>query len=446
MTTKVIENELISEMLKKDEEFKIEVDKTIKFIEAEYLNYFQILFNEVCGKTRKNKLNLRIDWKSFYNLSYESGMCCVEILQNIETWIFFNRGLSRYLNDPDQRSLFNEIIKEIVYCFREKEKSQIKYQNGKLYYVINSSLEMYEENESILSLNMIYYKILKEFQIFFYEEEESDDDEILNDIESIMSSGNDLMDLKKLNRTDRPLYFLVQMIRISKQFWIPNKTQTLMIELCKKELPMSETFIRGWVITKINSNYMFQERVFILTDKKFYTFHCDGSEYKDFRLDEFILCDIGRFVEQISKKDKNKKGKLLPFGLAVYTTEDSSNHTLKNLKEKKNQSIKSVGDVKRFVKGKKKKLKNIQQEGRPEYLNDLRVHYFGAPQTIYQSEDHYSFLLEVGWCIYTCAIQIKKDSLDEIYEPYENWEIEKPKGDVGSLIYNKLKLGKNKNE
>ena len=66
-----------------------------------------------------------------------------------------------------------------------------------------------------------------------------------------MSSGNDLMDLKKLNRTDKPLYFYVQMIRISKQFWIANKNQSLMIDLCKKELPMSETFIRGWVVTKI---------------------------------------------------------------------------------------------------------------------------------------------------------------------------------------------------
>jgi hypothetical protein len=46
---------------------------------------------------------------------------------------------------------------------------------------------------------------------------------------------------------------------------------------------------------------------------------------------------------------------------------------LKNIKEKKN-TIKSVGDVKRFVKGKKKNIKNDNIEGRPENLNDLRVH------------------------------------------------------------------------
>jgi hypothetical protein len=28
--------------------------------------------------------------------------------------------------------------------------------------------------------------------------------------------------------------------------------------------------------------------------------------------------------------------------------------------------------------------------------------------------------------------------LDEIFEPFENWDIEKPKGDVGSMLYNKF--------
>jgi hypothetical protein len=41
-------------------------------------------------------------------------------------------------------------------------------------------------------------------------------------------------------------------------------------------------------------------------------------------VNEYILCDVGRFVENVSKDKKEKKtGKLLPFGLAIYTTEES---------------------------------------------------------------------------------------------------------------------------
>jgi hypothetical protein len=102
-------------------------------------------------------------------------------------------------------------------------------------------------------LNLIYTSLLREFEDFFFEEEEDDDDQ-MNNIESIMSSGNDLNDMKKLNQTEKPLFFLIQMIRISKQFWVANKLQSSMIDLCKKELPIAEKFIRGWVVTKIKYN------------------------------------------------------------------------------------------------------------------------------------------------------------------------------------------------
>jgi hypothetical protein len=55
-----ITQQVFKDLMKNDEELKKEVEKTQKFIQGEYLNYFQILFNEVCGKTRKNKLELKI--------------------------------------------------------------------------------------------------------------------------------------------------------------------------------------------------------------------------------------------------------------------------------------------------------------------------------------------------------------------------------------------------
>jgi hypothetical protein len=55
-----ISQQIFKDLMKNDEDMKKEVEKTQKFIQGEYLNYFEILFNEVCGKTRKNKLELKI--------------------------------------------------------------------------------------------------------------------------------------------------------------------------------------------------------------------------------------------------------------------------------------------------------------------------------------------------------------------------------------------------
>jgi hypothetical protein len=79
-------------------------------------------------------------------------MCAVELLQNIEIWIFFHRGISRFLNDPDHRNLFNDVVKEIIYKFEETKKSTITYEKGKLFYSLNSSLEMFEENGKTTSI------------------------------------------------------------------------------------------------------------------------------------------------------------------------------------------------------------------------------------------------------------------------------------------------------
>lgn len=49
------------------------------------------------------------------------------------------------------------------------------------------------------------------------------------------------------------------------------------------------------------------------------------------------------------------------------------------------------------------------------------------------------FLLEVSWIIYIVVKNNKKEG--HIYEPFENQEIEKPKGDLSSYLYNKLNIG-----
>jgi hypothetical protein len=181
---------------------------------------------------------------------------------------------------------------------------------------------------------------------------------------------------------------------------------------------------------KVNVKFLYQERVFVLTDQNFYTFKLEKNEVnlkhtKSYKIDEVVLMDVGRFVDKIGKVQKKKEG----YGLAIFTNEDISSDDVHSAKKNNKKGAIRVhkGDTK--------------LNSRPS-TDNLRVHHFAAPESIYQSEDQFLFLLEIAWCIYIVAKEKKQDSDELIFPPYEEMEIEKPKSNVTSFLYNKLGLGK----
>lgn len=251
----------------------------------------------------------------------------------------------------------------------------------------------------------IYENIKYELDDFFDYSQVIEDLEEKQDQLKDVDTGKPIETLKNISKLENSMEILEKYLAVGKGLWKPSKIQQSVIDKCKKEIPKYEIILKSYFITKINVKFLHQDRIFVLTDQNFYTFKIEKDEVskshtKSYKLEEVVLMDIGRFVDKIGKQQKKKDG----FGLAIYTTEDilkDDIHSVSSIKEKNLQTITSFKDVKRhaslLIKGKKPKSEGVimpSNSSRPD-ISSLRIHYFGAANSVYQSEDQYCKFIKI---------------------------------------------------
>ncbi|KAL9649658.1 hypothetical protein ABK040_003335 [Willaertia magna] len=295
----------------------------------------------------------------------------------------------------------------------------------------------------------------------------------MNDQEDI-STGDKVKDLRKcalqpMIWEKKDLTKLLKLIQ-NDRYWKPNQEQEVMIEKCKGEIKIvkGEKIIKSWIITKLNRKSCKQERVFILTDRKFYTIKINGDKIdekhlKSYPLDAVIMLDCARFLPN---RDKKKK----PYGLAIYMSSDKVSSgtpvtpTFEDEEETDNKDKKVKKKLTQKVMGKLKKQKSLntkdsddeeeekikkaidldditpeeKNQQRPDTSN-LVAQYFMACTTVHQSDDQREFLLEVAWVLFAVISCLKGQKQ---LVPFTQHPIKRPKKDlVGTFLYNKLNIG-----
>lgn len=246
--------------------------------------------------------------------------------------------------------------------------------------------------------------------------------------------------------------------------------------MCEK-LKQKEYFIKSWVITKVNIQGMNQERILVLTTHRMYTgkvakdkenAYCDPSHLKYYDLSRYSAVDIARFKPTATQK-------VTPFGLAIYfrDPQKEAKYQMKRsasfsatkapppmLEKKEEQPEEAPKKKKKGIAGKLDKIvrkgsvmiKNAfknddedkdekkKERERPPVEEMLATVYM-APENIHIADFQQRYLAEVGWLTYAAALALRKSSQD-CYEPYDDYLIKRPEGNVGSFLYNKLGLGK----
>lgn len=409
-------------MDQKQQRVESSLDEIKSTVEKEFVYHFQeMLINAL--QTNED-LKFVMDWSS---LSKLKGMTnyAAELVQNHAFWVYLYRGVSRFVSNADQRELFVEYVHQIDFVFVDDVSSHLIHRGSSLIYKINPL------NLPLLP-NDIYNQISDEFSEYWAN---PDDVKVEKDTDYSMElskfdQNKPIEILKSISKEDHAKPLLDSLLRSNKKLWVANKLQQEHLDVCKRLLLNQEPIVRVWSIMKVNVQFMYQERVFVLTDSNFYTFKVEKGDVnlkhtKSYKLDEVVVLDIGRYVDKAGKQQKTKEG---GYGLAIYTSEELGSDDIHATKKSKKGAIRvQTGETKQSV--------------RPSTEN-LRVHYFASPASIYQSEDQFTFLQEVAWCIYIAAHDLKKDTDENIFTPYEDIEIEKPKSGVGSFFYNKLGLGK----
>jgi len=333
---------------------------------------------------------------------------------------------------------------------------------------------------------------------YIYDEKHLDDDDLIGNSNSMaVNRGDSVNDgdadkIEQLRRVclhphtweKRDISRMIRLLQnVDLRYWKPNSEQSIMIEKCIEQLEArfkkfasSEKIIKAWNITKINRKSLKQERVFVLTDSKFYTMkystnktELDEKHIKMYPLSAVVMMDVARFLPN---KDKKKK----PYGLAIYMEEDkvssgskvddedgdnSPNQLEDGKKKKKNLSQKVLGKLRK----EKTITDNYDEDGQGSGSDSLRrgttvegitleekhqirpdtsnlvAQYFMSCSTVHQSEDQRDFLMEIAWCLFCCCSAMKGDRQ---LVPFTQQQIKRPKKDVGSFLYNKLSMGMKK--
>lgn len=366
-------------------------------LDTEFIPHFKEVLSNACQ--RKLSLNITFDFNSLEQLRENQNIALATIQEN-SFWLYFYRGIARYLTQPEQRELFIDIIGNIskfneiylVFQFTSDNYSHIIFRKDTLIYFINP------KNKKLLP-GQIYENIKYELDEFFDYEQFIEDSEEKHDQLKDVDTGSTVETLRNISKLENSMEILEKYFTIGRGLWKPSKLQQNAIEKCKKEIPKTEKIIKSYCVTKINVKFIHQERIFVLTDTHFWTFKMEKDEVsknhtKSYKIEEIVLMDIGRFVEKIGKAQKKKDG----YGLAIYTTEEIQKddiHLVSSIKEKNSQTITSFKDVKRhaslLIKGKKSKSEAVimpSNSSRPD-ISTLRIHYFGAASSVYQSEDQY---------------------------------------------------------
>ncbi|KAG2383041.1 hypothetical protein C9374_005008 [Naegleria lovaniensis] len=352
---------------------------------------------------------------------------------------------------------------------------------------------------------------------YIYDEKHLDDDDLIGASSSmtnmnrdVMSNDSDLDKIEQLRRVclhphiweKRDISKMLRMLQNEDlRYWKPNSEQAIMIEKCVEQLELRfkkfstpEKIIKAWMITKINRKSLKQERVFVLTDSKFYTMKfskdIDEKHIKMYPLHAVAMMDCARFMPN---KDKKKK----PYGLAIYMDEekvssgskvaadddeqggshshhttngvnggdsDGSALTMEDKKKKKNLSQKVLGKLRKektlqtndtfldddsdnssdsLRRGTIVEEVSIEEKSqtRPE-TNNLVAQYFMSCSTVHQSEDQRDFLMEIAWTLFAACSALKGERQ---LVPFTQQQIKRPKKDlVGTYLYNKLNIGMKK--
>lgn len=348
---------------------------------------------------------------------------------------------------------------------------------------------------------------------YIYDEKHLDDDDLIGASSSMNNMNRDVMsndsDMDKIEQLKRACLHphvwekrdISKVLRILQnedlRYWKPNSEQATMIEKCVEQLEVRfkkflapEKIIKVWMVTKINRKSLKQERVFVLTDSKFYTMKfskdIDEKHIKMYPLHAVVMMDCARFMPN---KDKKKK----PYGLAIYMDEekvssgskvvndqdhhDDSNDngtmdssegggassSMEEKKKKKNLSQKVLGKLRKektlqtndafdddsdhssdsLRRGTIVEEVSIEEKSqtRPD-ASHLVVQYFMSCSTVHQSEDQRDFLMEIAWTLFAACSALKGERQ---LVPFTQHQIKQPKKDlVGTYLYNKLNMGMKK--
>ena len=336
---------------------------------------------------------------------------------------------------------------------------------------------------------------------YVYDPKHLDDDDLIGSSTSMshinpdtLASDSDLDKIEQLRRVclhphiweKRDVSKLIRILQNEDlRYWKPNSEQSVMIEKSVEQLEArfkkfasNEKIVKAWMITKINRKSLKQERVFVLTDSKFYTMKfskdIDEKHIKMYPLSAVAMMDCARFIPN---KDKKKK----PYGLAVYMDEEkvssgskvngdeAETHTYlshDDKKKKKNLSQKVMGKLRKEKTLQTNYDDSFDDDGdsssmdasrrgtiveeisleeksqlRPDTSN-LVAQYFMSCNTVHQSEDQREFLMEISWAIFACCSALKGE---QQLVPFTQHQIKRPKKDlVGTYLYNKLSIGMKK--
>lgn len=157
-----------------------------------------------------------------------------------------------------------------------------------------------------------------------------------------------------------------------------------MITKCKQQIEKFDQWIKGWMITKINnSRGLKQDRVFILTSQRFYTFkyELDKTEVKvihskGYDVGDFVRVEIGKLVRNKQQKKTTR------YAMAIYTVESEPISP---------STILQLPTVK-LLKGVSKKSMIHHTERSDD--SGMRVHYFKAPKSIQQDFEQRGLMFE----------------------------------------------------
>jgi hypothetical protein len=249
-----------------------------------------------------------------------------------------------------------------------------------------------------------------------------------------------------------------------------------------------ERFLKAWNIVKINREGHAQNRIFLLSDRRFHTlkYSKKNKNFPEKRMKSYNISDV-EFMDVARYKASKTDVKLIqPYGIAFYL-KNSSNNVSEEDDDQPNQKTKSTDspkesqtvrgrtrgrtvmdnkatrrttsfDISSFekkeenvqdakpelstpskkpnwaVKKAKKVLKKLQKtsstaemdlDGQVRPLVKKYVsHVFGPPETIHQSSDQKDYLDEIAWCMF--AVMGAQRRAHPL-KPFYAYPIKKPK-------------------